>query len=463
MSTKASVVKANPNLERGMRQEEAIDLISRIVCEVVKTPGLKKVILSVLSNILSAWSEESLIKKKVSGNAIKMASSVIDPEGVPKTRLVDSALWTDPETFPGMLNAMPVLVNTILSIFMKMEEGIKQLPPKVQADYIRQMVEEVDTENIGKLLTSFAEHISDIHKEYPTFISDSVLKLVLDIVAKTDFGALREAVEGSSEDIAVAIKAVVDAIFLKNTFKGTNLIAAVPPIINGVVKGLAESLKPGVEIYSPSTIGEMLANIIHTAVEGIDGKEIGRLIDYSNKMISALHTGDKLWGEGKPKIPEALSGKLRDIISAIDPQSFSEAKAARSEYIEELVTSVNDILWENATFMLPLISGAPFMINPLIRSSRKIVSKVAEAPPDLFIDSVSVAMEGIDTQEIGETLNSFVRAINSIHEASPELLPEFISGIVSSVDASEVRKFVDAVAKPLLNTLSGATYGEDTK
>jgi hypothetical protein len=221
-----------------------------------------------------------------------------------------------------------------------------------------------------------------------------------------------------------------------------------PAIINITVKSLKETL-PQIEglagdvlsigDFAPEVVDEMVSGM--PLIKDVDAREIGELINsFLGIMKILLHTLGILLGEEAPMTRELISQKLRDILSTIDPEKFAEATVALSEAGEGITNTVTDVLMENPEFMFSAISTTPAVVNSLVRSSNRAVSRVAEMPPELLGAVLSETIAGIDTREVSELLNSLIRTINGIHETNPKLLTDPLSRIISGVDSGEARK-----------------------
>jgi len=401
MNTKESADKIDSNLGKETQQKgEAIDLVSRIVCEVIKTPGSRKVILSVLSNILSAWSEKSLIKKKVSGNAIKMVSGVIDPKSEPKTKLSESVLFAD----------------------------------------------------VGKLITLLAINISDIHKENPTYYVDRLRKPINDIIENIDFGELKEMIEGS-EDSVVAKTAVLNDVLWEYPAKVVCLLASIPPIINIAVKLLNELIKPVNNILSPDLFADIVLSLLRT----IEANEIGLLVNSLGELIRRLHTGSVLQGKsGIPLFQVDLTNKLRDVISTIDPKLFYKAKVALAEDAESITNSITDAILDNPAPFMAITSAFSSINNPKIRRIRRMVGVFEDFPQEELTEATLKGLADLDTQEIGEIVNTLLRVINSIHENKPEIVSNLISSIVLAIDTDELKATADWIIRDAIDAIKPA-------
>ena len=102
-----------------------IDLSDRVLKELLKKPGFKEGVRTVLQNI--------------------------DPES--SRRLVRTMMWQDAEFFLGVLGAIPSIIN---SIAQGVDEMLVQLnekfPPQLLHDFIKSLVSSLDKETLESIV-----------------------------------------------------------------------------------------------------------------------------------------------------------------------------------------------------------------------------------------------------------------------------------------------------------------------
>ena len=150
---------------------------------------------------------------------------------------------------------------------------------------------------------------------------------------------------------------------------------------------------------------------------------------------------------------ELISQKLRDAFSAIDPEKLAATTTALCEAAEAVMNTVTDVVMENPAFIPSAISATPAIMNLMVRSAGRAVSKIAEVSPDLLEKSLS---EAVDAGEVSRLLNSLIRTMNKIHETNPGLLTASLSRIIGGVDASEARKLGSYLGDDLRSLLGQA-------
>ena len=302
------------------------------------------------------------------------------------------------------------------------------------------VVRSLDGKKLGEAISAHLPVLNTAHKENPMLLADIYSTFITDLISSTDFAELGEALEGSSEDILQLVRAS-SGVLLTNLGKLMNIMVLLPAVISLTVKILKEILPPVeglvVEVlplseFSPETVDETISTM--PLIRDIDAREIGELVNLLLGMIkSLLHTVGILLGEEAPMTRGLISQKLRDTLSAIEPEKLAETIPAFCEAAGGMINTVADVVAENPAFISSAISASPAIVSLMVRSSGRVVSKIAEVPPDILEKSLS---EAIDTGEVSGLLNSLIRTMNKIHETNPDSL----SRIMAGVDAGEARK-----------------------
>jgi len=322
------------------------------------------------------------------------------------------------------------------------------------------VVKSLDGKKLGEAISLHLPVLDTAHKENPTLLADIYSPFITDLISSTDFAELGEALEGSSEDILQLVRAS-SAVLLTNLGKLMNIVALLPAVISLTVKSLKETLPPVEGLvaevlpltdFSPEVVDETVSSM--PLIRDVDAREIGELVNsLLGMMKSLLHTVGILLGEEAPMTRELISQKLRDAFSAIDPEKLAATTTALCEAAEAVMNTVTDVVMENPAFIPSAISATPAIMNLMVRSAGRAVSKIAEVSPDLLEKSLS---EAVDAGEVSRLLNSLIRTMNKIHETNPGLLTASLSRIIGGVDASEARKLGSYLGDDLRSLLGQA-------
>jgi len=322
------------------------------------------------------------------------------------------------------------------------------------------VVKSLDGKKLGEAISAHLPVLNTAHKEKPTLLADIYSPFITDLISSIDFAELGEALESSSEDILQLVRAS-SAVLLTNLGKLMNILMLLPAVISVIVKSLKEIL-PQVEglaadvlslsDFSPEVVDATISSM--PLIRDIDAREIGELVNsLLGMMKSLLHTLGILLSDEAPATRELISQKLRDALSAIEPEKLAETIPAFCEAAGGMINTVADVVMENPAFISSAIPAAPAIVNLMVRSTGRAVSKIAEVPPDLLEKSLS---EAIDAGEVSQLLNSLIRTMNKIHETNPQLLTAALSRIIAGVDASEARKMGSYLGDDLRGLLGQA-------
>ena len=421
-------------------------LMDKILEDPIKAGGLILAIVPVVNAITKSLADSiskvNALPSEVMPVTVSAVAEALDTEAVGElvnsvAQFINGLNREDPELLPRIL---PDMLSSIdykaITEFFCPATGLTAA-----------LIKSVDGKKLGEAISSRLQAINTAHKENPTLLTDTFSPFITNLISSTDFGELGEAIEGSSEDILAMAKAS-NEILWTNLGKVISMGAVLPAIINLIVKSLKETLPQIEEVtgdvlpigdFAPEVVDEMVSSM--PLIKDVDAREIGELINsLLGIMRGLLHTLGILLGKEAPMTRELISQKLRDTLSTIDPEKFAEATVALSEAGEGITNTVTDVLMENPEFMFSVISTTPAVVNSLVRSSNRAISRIAEIPPDLLGAVLSEAVAGIDTKEVSELLNSLIRTINGIHETNPKLLTDPLSRIISGVDSGEARK-----------------------
>jgi hypothetical protein len=360
------------SVEKTVQPGTVADMTGMVVWTVVKTPAVRKLVMSIVHAALQDWSGDSKLKMRMSANVEKI--------------------------FNEVLSAKSKTENTLTG--------------------------DVDYAEI--LRPGFRELIENI-----------------------DFGEVKEAVDCSRDDITAIAKMVNEEMW-RYPAKVVCLLSLLPSIANTAVSAVKETLTP-INNLAP----DLLADVVLSLADEIDGKKIGLLINELSEMVRKIHTGSVLLGEpGKPQSANTLSRLTLETMSTIDINLLLKTKNSLAEIKEMALQNFIDMLEQS-----PELSREFFQSHfvSMITSIRKW-SRKADAFERLFSDEdiareFAKGMGEIDAQEAANTINRLCGILNRVHSASPGIIQNTLSQTVNSVDANEVgdtvRWFTEDIVKSL--------------
>jgi len=385
--------KADAVVAAKRRERESIEILGSLVTECLTSPTLGKVLLSVIRNILSTWSDNSRAKQKISDLALKLAVEKITPQSLS-------------------------------------HDGI-------------------DAQKVGRLLTVLAQHLNDLQTQNPMHLADNLEGPLCEFIASTDFGEVKELVDRAEEPIVELVRRLMGFVWNKYPAKFGMVISLVHPLGNIIVRSLKEIVKP-LNGVSP----DLFTDLIFTIVRSIDGRQIGELVNAVLEMVRQLHTGSLLQGEaGVPQFQMDLTQKLREIMSGIDPELLLKIKVITAEFAEERANAVSDILDENPELVLDLVSRYSSLKNPSIRSKQHRLRVFEHLSEGEFATAVAKGLSEIDTQEISEIFNTLMRMFNTVHAEKPDFFPRLLSDLFMNIDTDALKTATEWFMRDIIGGL----------
>jgi hypothetical protein len=270
-----------------------------------------------------------------------------------------------------------------------------------------------------------------------------------EIIENIDFGELKEALDCSQDDITAVVKMANEEMW-RYPAKVVCLLSLLPSVANTAVSAVKETLTP-INNLAP----DLLADVVLSLADEIDGKEIGLLINELSELVRKVHTGSALLGEpGKPQSANTLSRITRETMSAIDINLLLKTKNSLAEIKEMALQSFIDLLEQS-----PELSREFFQSHfvSMIASIRKW-SRKADAFERLFSDEdiareFAKGMGEIDAQEIASTISRLCGMLNRVRATTPGIIRNTLSQTINSVDANEVGETVRWLTDDVVESL----------
>lgn len=375
------------------RERESIEIVSNLVIEFLKSPTLGKVLLSILRNVLSAWSDGNRPKQKISDFALAFTAEKIASQS-------------------------------------QSDNGF-------------------DARKVGRLLTLLAQNINDLQKQNPMYLADRLEGQMREVIASTDFGEIKELVDRAEDPIVELVKRLMGFVWNTYPAKFGTVISMIHPIGNITVRSLKEIVQP-LNGVSP----DLFTDLIFTIARSIDGRQIGELANAVLEMVHQLHTGSLLQGEaGIPQFQMDLTQKLREIISGIDPELLLKVKVIMAEFAEDRANATSDLLDENPDLVYGFASRYSSLKNPSIRAGLRRLGVYGRLPEDEFAAAVADGLADIDTQGISDILNAFLRMYNSVHAEKPDFFPRLLSDLFMSIDTDSLKTAAEWLMRDAVDAL----------
>ena len=374
-------------------QEQIIDTIGRIAGKVIRTEGKGRLISSVIRNFLDQWSGGSRFKKTI-------ASPVIG--------LLSRGIYHEPPDDSGSIAA-----------------------------------------DVGRLITLFAASVNENRTLFPGIHDDVRGNSIRDFIANTDFGEIREMVEGSDQGVLKTIEAFNEQLWRYPAKVGT-LVATLIPLANTCVRTLREVLVPIEKTIGP----DLFADIILSLVKGMNGAETAKLVNTVKEVYRRLHTGSLLVGKGSKSL---LQIYFTDLMGAyfreIDPELVRKTRIMLAEDKEALANAYAEAVSANPRVLVSLIASLGAAKSSHIKATSRRLSLIENLDENSLKAAVSESVTDLDTFEVAELINTACRVINRIHDAKPDFVASLISGAVDSIRTEDISKTAEWLVTDLAEAL----------
>jgi len=289
--------------------------------------------------------------------------------------------------------------------------------------------------DIGTLLTTLARK-ANAERASGNICNDKTRGEAIEaFLQNTDFGELKEMVEGSEESIVAGVRMVNTTIW-DYPAKFICLASLLPTVANIILRSSRETLVP-LHAQAP----DVLADVVFSLLRSLNGKAAGDLVNGLAEVIRQTHTGSALIGDqGLPQFGADLRILLADFASALDPEVIIKARTALAEDMETIRNTWTETMAERPDLFLASLRHSADRRNPQIRATRREVDLLADLPKDEVNEAISAGLSDLDTQELGETINTTLRLFNTLRSSHPEALPGVLAGIAATIDTDELKK-----------------------
>jgi hypothetical protein len=303
--------------------------------------------------------------------------------------------------------------------------------------------------DVGSLITQLAKDANAGYAKSPAADGAKAGASIYEFLKNTDFGEIREMVEGSGPYVVKTVEAFNEQLWKYPAKVGT-LAATVIPLVNTSMKVIREVLVPIEQAVGP----DLLADILLSVVKGINGKEAARLVTSLQEALRRVHTGSLLLGKGgKPLFQIYLTDLLQDLLPGLDPVLLKKVRIALAEDREALANAMADALSSNPGIALASLSTLGQVKSSDFRIRTKRLGVMDSVDEESLKSAVSDGMSDFDTYEAANFVNTLCRLANRIHSARPDIVSSLVSGVTDSVNLDEVREtarwlipdFVEAV------------------
>lgn len=465
---------SNPKLNNGKAPASngGVQLLSKMVSGVIQTQGGRDVVKNIIADIFHTWSGSSQVKKSLTDHVIlKAVSGFIDPRQAPSSNQAIEVFWSDPQTILEVFNAIPELVNIVLTTLGRIGDGMQAISVEQKAGAIKNMIHGIDMAQLGKLTNAMLKGLRSILVEQPGFLAEMIQTPLVSYFKNSDFAEIRDLMDALDGPLVTMVAKLLEILW-EYPSKVLMLAASVVKLVNIVMKALHEvvgSLNP----IAP----EMLTELLFSVAGDLEGKPLGSLSNSINELIRQLHMGSVFYLEGRETLTTRdLRRLLREAYAVIDPVLRRKAQVAIAEEKEFMAKAGADTLREHPEFVYELLGAYAGLKNPAIRAWRRKVGILEDLPQEDVFRALSNGVSSLDTQELGDGLSVVLRLANAFHAYDPQRLSNLCATMSTCLDADALRTcsqwliqdglaalkpLTDAVVPSLINGLAALLSPEE--
>lgn len=279
--------------------------------------------------------------------------------------------------------------------------------------------------------------------------AESLRPIVRDLIEHIDFGEIKEAADFHRENIGTAV-AMINEELWRYPAKVICLLSLVPAVVNMGVSTAKESLAP-INRLAP----DLLADVVFSLVDDIDGKNIGMLINELGELVRKIHTGSTLLGEpGKPQLPNTLNRLTLEAMSTVDINLLLKSRKLLAEIKEVSLKAFIGQLEQSPELSSEFFQDHFLSIVAFIRNwSRK-----ADAFERLFSEEeiareFAKGMGEIDAQEVAGTISMLCGIVNRVRAVTPGVIRNTLSQTINAIDAEEAGETVRWLTEDVVESL----------
>ncbi len=351
----------------------------------------------------------------------------------PTAKVVGEIIWRVAKTPPAK-----TLVMSVVRAALKDWSGDSRFREHLSAN-----MEKTIDKVLSKRQDGESKTVEDIS------YAESLRPIVRDLIEHIDFGEIKEAADFHRENIGTAV-AMINEELWRYPAKVICLLSLIPAVVNMGVSTAKESLAP-INRLAP----DLLADVVFSLVDDIDGKNIGMLINELGELVRKIHTGSTLLGEpGKPQLPNTLNRLTLEAMSTIDINLLLKSRKLLAEIKEVSLKAFIGQLEQSPELSSEFFQDHFLSIVAFIRNwSRK-----ADAFERLFSEEeiareFAKGMGEIDAQEVAGTISMLCGIVNRVRAVTPGVIRNTLSQTINAMDAEEAGETVRWLTEDVVESL----------
>ncbi len=320
---------------------------------------------------------------------------------------------------------------------------------KIIAGFVRRSV---NSSYPDRGAVTLAGQVNDGYRDNPAFLAETLAPAVRRFIEKTDFGEMKEAIESSARDLPALAREFGNGM-MDYPAKLVSIYATAPPLANSLAAVLNETLAP-LNKLSP----DLLADVVCSLAGEIDTNEAARLVNSLAELARKLHTGSGLMGaSGSPSLTGRLADLAAETAREIDVPLLVKSLELLDEMKEQFHDRLRDIQDDHPEFVRGMITRRFRRAGRAVRSwSRDWDQAEGLFSDEEFADMAGEGMGEIDPQDLAETVNRVLAALNRVREINPDLIKNSVRQVADTLDPNELGKTARWAAEDLAGSLKPA-------
>jgi len=426
-------------------------VLSALIADILQTRQARQLIGNTAPELVRAWAGDSRLRQAVAGPVGESIKKGMNKDAGAAGDF--STLLEDPDFTAHLADALPALIDGLISGACQLARHLEALPPDARRAYLSRLGSLEHSGRAGELLTVCSRMVNDAYAQNPRLLTDALMPAIQEWIEKTDFGEMRDTLEHGTGDIQTLISEFW-ILMRQYPAKVVTLLSAMPNFLNILAYAVKETAGTISNLFqSPDMITDFMLSVLRR----VDGQTLGELINAFCELSRQLHTGSGLLGEpGAPVFRRDLSALMEDIIETVDAEVFNKARRGMAEGRETLDRVFMEKLRTHPEQLIRYLHTSNAIRNIRIQTLSEKLTLFEDMAEDGRSDALAQGVTGLNSHDLAEIVNTVSRTINRLREENEgfdlSVMAEFANGV--DVDEfSEAVKWTAGRIGPLLRPI----------
>lgn len=392
-------------VEKAVQPDTVADMTGMVVWRVVKTPSVRKLVMSIVHAALKDWSGDSKLKMRMSANVEKIFNEVLSTKDKAETKItgdVDYAeilrpgfreiienidfgelkealdcsqdditavvkmaneeMWRYPAKVVCLLSLLPTVANTAISAAKETLTPINNLAPDLLGDVVLSLADEIEGKKIGLLVNELCELVRKIHTGSALLgepgkpqSANTLSHLMRDTMSTIDINLLLKAKTFLAEIKEMSVQSFIDILEQNPELAREFFINHFASIVASTRKWSRKT-----DAFERLFSDEEFSREFVKGMDMIDAQEVANTISRLCGLLNRVHTSN----------PGIIRNSLTQTINSVDAQEVGETV---KWFTEDIVESLKPVACE---VLPPLIRGVADLLKP---NSAGVPAEIEEA------------------------------------------------------------------------------------